>query len=90
MQISEIPGSLAIVKLDERHYQLTDLSTPSIGLCLGIFPSDGAARSFAAKIGNIRAHRSNDRAARMTGMSTNPTAPGISSQGQANTTGLIH
>jgi len=55
MKIAEIPGSLAIVKLDDRHYQLTDISQPSIGLCLGIFPSDGAARSFAARIASIRA-----------------------------------
>jgi hypothetical protein len=54
MKIAEIPGSLAIVKLDDRHYQLTDISEPSIGLCLGIFPSDDAARSFAVRIASIR------------------------------------
>ena len=50
-----IPGSLAIVKLDDRHYQLTDTSVPSIGLCLGVFPTHAAAESFAAKVASIRA-----------------------------------
>ena len=53
--ISQIPGCLAIVKMDERHYQLNDTSSPSIGLCLGVFPSDEAARSFAEKMSKIRA-----------------------------------
>lgn len=88
MKISEIPGSLAIVRLDERHYQLTDLSTPSIGLCLGIFPSDGAARSFAAKIGSIRALRSHDRPAAANAISANPQA--MSPQGFAQSTELVH
>ena len=52
--ISQIPGCLAIVKLDERHYQVNDTSRPSIGLCLGVFPNDEAARSFADKIAKIR------------------------------------
>jgi hypothetical protein len=52
--VMQIPGSLAIVKLDERHYQLTDTSVPSIGVCLGVFPTHAAAESFATKITEIR------------------------------------
>jgi hypothetical protein len=52
--ISQIPGCLAIVKVDERHYQLTDTSVPAIGMCLGVFPSHAAAESFADKFVRIR------------------------------------
>jgi hypothetical protein len=75
--VSQIPGSLAIVKLDERRYQLTDTSVPSIGLCLGVFPSHAAAESFADKFAKIRARapagQSKDRSTPLGAPETLPT-----------------
>ncbi len=51
---TEIPDWLSIARLDDRHYQITDVSVASIGFCLGIFPSREAAESIAAKIARSR------------------------------------
>jgi hypothetical protein len=52
--ITSLPASLAIVKLDDRHFQLTDPSAPLADLCLGVFPTLKAAESFADKLAKIR------------------------------------
>jgi hypothetical protein len=53
----QIPNWLAINRIDDRHYQLTDVSTASIGLCLGVFPCREAAEALAAKIAQSRVFR---------------------------------
>jgi len=52
---AQIPDWLRITKMGEQHYQVTDTSVESIGLCLGAFHSRQAAQSFANKIAAIRA-----------------------------------
>ena len=64
MRSISLPGSLAIVKLDERHYQVNDTSAPSIGICLGVFPTQGAAESFADKLTKIRERATVNRSVR--------------------------
>ena len=69
MRSISLPGSLAIVKLDDRHYQVNDTSAPSIGVCLGVFPTQGAAESFAGKLTKIRERASVDRSIRQSAFS---------------------
>ena len=52
--IAQIPDWLRITKVGEQHYQVTDISVDSIGLCLGAFHSRQAAQNFANKIAAIR------------------------------------
>ena len=50
----QAPSWLSITKVGEQHYQLTDTSVESIGLCLGVFHCREAAQSFADKIARTR------------------------------------
>jgi hypothetical protein len=49
-----LPSWLHIVRIDDRHFQVTDTSVASIGLCLGVFSCREAAETIASKIARSR------------------------------------
>lgn len=55
--MSQSSTGLTITQVGEQHYQLTDTSVESIGLCLGVFHSREGAQRFADSI--ARRHTQN-------------------------------
>jgi len=51
---SQSATGLTITQVGEQHYQLTDTSVESIGLCLGVFHSREGAQRFAESIAKRR------------------------------------
>jgi len=50
-----IPDWLQITKIAEGHYRVTDTSVEAVGLYLGSFPTQTAAKRFAMKVSEARA-----------------------------------
>jgi hypothetical protein len=51
----QIPDWLRITKIAEGHYRVTDTSVEAVGLYLGSFPTQNAAKRFALKVSEARA-----------------------------------
>jgi hypothetical protein len=80
--IAEIPSWLTITRVDDHHYQLTDVSVASIGCCVGVFHCREAAESIATKIAQSRAASSAERTSRNTS-SQDALAMGSAAMGSA-------
>ncbi len=51
----QLPEWLRITKIAEGHYRVTDTSVEAVGVYLGSFPTQNAAKRFAAKVSEARA-----------------------------------
>jgi hypothetical protein len=55
LSTQQIPDWLRITKVAEGHYRVTDTSVEAVGLYLGSFPTQQAAKRFAIKVSEARA-----------------------------------
>lgn len=83
----QIPEWLKITKVGEQHYQVTDTSMESIGLCLGAFHSRQAAQNFANKIAMLRSQARTNNSRGTLSLRQSP-APPLHLQPTANHAGL--